>query len=32
LRVFKAVAVEAINQDKGIEETLYIQMEDLKES
>lgn len=32
LRVLKAVAVEAVNQDSGIEETMYIQMEDLKES
>ncbi len=30
LKVMKAVAVEAINQDSGIEETMYIQMEDLK--
>ncbi len=30
LKVMKAVAVEAINRDSGIEETLYIQMEDLK--
>lgn len=31
LKVIKAVAVEAVNQDKGIEETLYVQIEDLKE-
>jgi hypothetical protein len=31
LKVFKAVAVEAVNQDHGIEETVYVKMEDLKE-
>lgn len=31
LKVFKAVAVEAVNQDKGVEETLYVQMQDLGE-
>ncbi|MBI1870244.1 MAG: DUF3352 domain-containing protein [Chlamydiae bacterium] len=32
MKIFKSIAVEAVNQDQGIEETMYIQMEDLKES
>jgi hypothetical protein len=31
MKVFKAIALEAVNKDHGIEETVYLQMEDLKE-
>ncbi|MBI1883798.1 MAG: DUF3352 domain-containing protein [Chlamydiae bacterium] len=30
LRVFKSIAVEAVNENHGIKETMYVQMEDLK--
>jgi len=31
MKVFKAIALEAVNKEHGIEETVYLQMEDLKE-
>ncbi|MDP3980831.1 MAG: DUF3352 domain-containing protein, partial [Chlamydiota bacterium] len=31
LKVLKAIAVEAVNREKGIEETMYIQIEDIRE-